>query len=148
VADQPIALDDAIGRGSAQRVFTLRVLASFAAVALALAAVGLFGILSYVVTLRQKEIGIRMALGAGKSSILGLIMRDVSILLAVGVVVGVGISLWATHFMQKMLFNLNPRDTKTIIFSVAVLSAVALLAGYLPARRAARLDPNVILRDE
>jgi ABC-type antimicrobial peptide transport system permease subunit len=101
-----------------------------------------------MVTQRRKEIGIRMALGAGKSSILGLIMRDVSILLAAGVVVGVGISLWATHFMQKMLFNLNPRDAKTIIFSVVVLSAVALLAGYLPARRASRLDPNVILRDE
>jgi ABC-type antimicrobial peptide transport system permease subunit len=75
-------------------------------------------------------------------------MRDVSILLVSGTVVGVGISLWTTHFMQKMLFNLNPRDAKTIILSVAVLSAVALLAGYLPARRAARLDPNVILRDE
>jgi ABC-type antimicrobial peptide transport system permease subunit len=101
-----------------------------------------------MVTQRRKEIGIRMALGAGRSSILGLIMRDVSILLVSGTVVGVGISLWTTHFMQKMLFNLNPRDAKTIILSVAVLSAVALLAGYLPARRAARLDPNVILRDE
>jgi len=89
-----------------------------------------------------------MALGAGKSSILGLIMRDVSILLVLGIAVGVGISLWATHFMQKMLFNLNPRDTKTIFFSVTVLSAVALIAGYLPARRAARMDPNAILRDE
>jgi putative ABC transport system permease protein len=120
----------------------------FGGLALLLAMIGLYGVLAYMVTQRRKEIGIRMALGAGKSSILGLIMRDVSILLAAGVIVGVGISLWATHFMQKMLFNLNPRDAKTIIFSVAVLSAVALLAGYLPARRAARLDPNVILRDE
>ncbi len=120
----------------------------FGGLALLLAMIGLYGVLAYMVTQRRKEIGIRMALGAGKSSILGLIMRDVSILLAAGVLVGVGISLWATHFMQKMLFNLNPRDAKTIIFSVAVLSAVALLAGYLPARRAARLDPNVILRDE
>jgi putative ABC transport system permease protein len=120
----------------------------FGGLALLLAMIGLYGVLAYMVTQRRKEIGIRMALGAGKSSILGLIMRDVSMLLAVGVVVGVGISLWATHFMQKMLFNLNPRDAKTIVLSVAVLSAVALLAGYLPARRAARLDPNVILRDE
>jgi putative ABC transport system permease protein len=120
----------------------------FGGLALLLAMIGLYGVLAYMVTQRRKEIGIRMALGAGKNSILRLIMRDVSILLAVGVVVGVGISLWATHFMQKMLYDLNPRDAKTIIFSVAVLSAVALIAGYLPARRAARLDPNVILRDE
>jgi len=120
----------------------------FGGLALLLAMIGLYGVLAYMVTQRRKEIGIRMALGASGNSILGLIMRDVSILLVVGVVVGVGISLWATHFMQKMLFNLNARDAKTIIFSVAVLSAVALLAGYLPARRAARLNPNVILRDE
>jgi ABC-type antimicrobial peptide transport system permease subunit len=120
----------------------------FGGLALLLAMIGLYGVLAYMVTQRRKEIGIRMALGAGKRSILGLIMRDVSILLAVGIVVGVGISLWATHFIQKMLFNLNPRDAKTIFISVAVLSAVALIAGYLPARRAARLDPNAILRDE
>jgi putative ABC transport system permease protein len=120
----------------------------FGGLALLLAMIGLYGVLAYMVTQRRKEIGIRMALGAGKSSIVALIMRDVSILLAVGVIVGVGISLWAAHFIQKMLFNLNPRDVRTIIFSVAVLSVVALLAGYLPARRAARLDPNIILRDE
>jgi putative ABC transport system permease protein len=120
----------------------------FGGLALLLATIGLYGTLAYMVTQRRKEIGIRMALGAGRSSILGLVMRDVSILLAAGTVGGVGISLWATHFMQKMLFNLSPRDGRTIIFSVAVLSAVALLAGYLPARRAARLDPNVVLRDE
>ena len=120
----------------------------FGGLALLLAMIGLYGVLAYMVTQRRKEIGIRMALGAGKNSILRLIMRDVSILLLAGVIVGVGISLWATHFMQKMLYELNPRDAKTIIFSVIVLSVVALLAGYLPARRAARLDPNVILRDE
>jgi predicted permease len=120
----------------------------FGGLALLLAMIGLYGVLAYMVTQRRKEIGIRMALGAGKSSILRLILRDVSILLTAGVVVGVGISLWATHFMQKMLFNLGARDVKTILFSVAILSAVALFAGYLPARRAARLDPNAILRDE
>jgi putative ABC transport system permease protein len=120
----------------------------FGGLALLLAMIGLYGVLAYMVTQRRKEIGIRMALGAGRGSILGLIMRDVSILLAAGVVVGVGISLWATHFLQKMLFNLDPRDTKTILLSITVLSAVALIAGYLPARRAARMNPNAILRDE
>ena len=109
----------------------------FGGLALLLAMIGLYGVLAYMVTQRRKEIGIRMALGAGRSSILGLIMRDVSILLVAGTVVGVGISLWATHFMQKMLFNLNPRDAKTIIFSVAVLSAVAL-AGRISSGAARR----------
>jgi putative ABC transport system permease protein len=120
----------------------------FGGLALLLAMIGLYGVLAYMVTQRRKEIGIRMALGASRASILGLIMRDVSILLAVGVAAGVGISLWATRFMQKMLFDLNPRDAETILMSVGVLTAVALIAGYLPARRAARLNPNVILRDE
>jgi ABC-type antimicrobial peptide transport system permease subunit len=100
------------------------------------------------VTQRRKEIGIRMALGAGKSSILGLILRDVSALLAVGIAAGVGISLWATKLMQKMLFELSARDGKTIVFAAGILICVALVASYLPARRAANLDPNVVLRDE
>jgi ABC-type antimicrobial peptide transport system permease subunit len=120
----------------------------FGGLALLLATIGLYGVLAYTVTQRRKEIGIRMALGAGKSSVLRLIMRDVSILLAVGITCGIGIALWATHFLRKMLFNLDPRDAKTILLSIAVLSAVALVAGYLPARRAARMDPNAILRDE
>jgi putative ABC transport system permease protein len=141
-------LEEQVGDSLRQDQLLATLSGFFGGLALLLAMIGLYGVLAYMVTQRRKEIGIRMALGAGKTSILGMIMRDVSILLAAGIVVGVGISLWATHFLQKMLFNLNPRDAKTIIFSVAVLSAVALLAGYLPARRAARLDPNVILRDE
>jgi len=120
----------------------------FGALALLLAMIGLYGVLAYTVTQRRKEIGIRMALGAGKGSILRLIMRDVSILLAAGLAVGVAISFWATRFMQKMLFELNAHDTKTIALAASLLIAVALVAGYLPARRAAHLDPNVVLRDE
>jgi putative ABC transport system permease protein len=120
----------------------------FGGLALLLAMIGLYGVLAYMVTQRRKEIGIRMALGAGKGAILRLIMRDVSILLVAGVAAGVGISMWTTQFMQKMLFELNARDAKTILLAVAVLTGVALIAGYLPARRAAGLDPNAILRDE
>ena len=120
----------------------------FGGLALLLATIGLYGVLAYMVTRRRKEIGIRMALGAGKSSILRLVLRDVSILLAVGIAAGLGISLWATRFLQKMLFNLDAQDAKTILLSVMILSGVALFAGYLPARRAARMDPNAILRDE
>ncbi len=108
----------------------------FGGLALLLAMIGLYGVLAYMVTQRRKEIGIRMALGASGNSILGLIMRDVSTLLAAGVAAGVGISLWATHFMQKMLFNLNPRDPKTIIFSVAV------------SERSSRCWPDIFRRGE
>lgn len=120
----------------------------FGGLALLLAMIGLYGVLAYMVTQRRKEIGIRMALGAGRGSILRLVLRDVSILLGVGVVAGVGISLWATRLVEKMLFDLTARDAKTILLAVVVLSAVALFAGYLPARRASRLNPMSILRDE
>jgi putative ABC transport system permease protein len=120
----------------------------FGGLALLLAMIGLYGVFAYMVTQRRKEIGIRMALGAQKGSILRLVLRDVSILLLAGSVIGVAISLWATQMMQKLLFGLDARDAKTIALSAAVLSAVALIAGFLPALRAARLDPNAILRDE
>ncbi len=120
----------------------------FGGLALMLAVIGLYGVLAYMVTQRRKEIGIRMALGAASGSILRLILRDVAVLLAVGVAVGLGLSLWATRLVQAMLFELSARDLMTIVFSVALMTIVALVAGYLPARRAARMDPNAILRDE
>ena len=120
----------------------------FGGLALLLAMIGLYGVLAYMVTQRRKEIGIRMALGAGKGSVLGLILRDVSVVVGVGIVAGVGISLWATKLMQKMLFELSARDWKTIVFAAGILICVALIATYLPARRAANLDPNAVLRDE
>jgi ABC-type antimicrobial peptide transport system permease subunit len=120
----------------------------FGGLALLLAMIGLYGVLAYMVTQRRKEIGIRMALGAGRNSIVGLIMRDVSILLFAGVTAGVALSFWATRLTQKMLFNLDMHDAKTILSSVAVLATVALFAGYLPARRATRIDPMLALRDE
>jgi predicted permease len=120
----------------------------FGGLALFLAMIGWYGVLAYMVAQRRKEIGIRMALGAGAGSILRLILRDVAVLLAVGIAAGLGLSLWATRLVQTMLFELSARDAKTITFSIAVLAIVALLAGYLPARRAAHLDPNAILRDE
>ncbi len=120
----------------------------FGALALLLAMIGLYGTLSYVVTQRWTEFGVRMALGAQPRSILRLVMRDVAVVLAVGVVVGVCISLAATRLLRQMLFGLGPRDTVTMVAAVAVLSIVALVAGYLPARRATKVDPMVALRYE
>jgi putative ABC transport system permease protein len=120
----------------------------FGVVALLLAMVGLYGVLAYAVTQRRKEFGIRIALGAQKTSIVRLILRDVAILLALGISAGLIISYWATHLMDKMLFGLKARDSETIIFSAAMLITVALVAAYLPARRATRTDPMLALRDE
>ena len=120
----------------------------FGGLALLLAMIGLYGTLSYLVTQRQTEFGIRMALGAQGGSILRLVMRDVLAVLAGGVVAGVCISLAATRLLQRMLFGLGPRDPLTIVAAVGILAAVALLAGYLPARRATKVDPMVSLRYE
>jgi ABC-type antimicrobial peptide transport system permease subunit len=120
----------------------------FGTLALLLAMIGLYGTLSYLVAQRQREFGIRMALGAEARSILRLVMGNVISVLAVGVIAGLGISLAATRVLQTMLFGLSPRDTVTLLAAVAVLSLVALAAGYLPARRATKVDPMVALRYE
>jgi ABC-type antimicrobial peptide transport system permease subunit len=116
--------------------------------ALLLAMIGLYGTLSYLVAQRQTEFGIRMALGAEPGSILRLVMRNVIAVLDANVVAGIGILLAATRVLQQMLFGLGPRDTVTMAAAVAVLSVVALIAGYFPARRATTVDPMVALRNE
>jgi putative ABC transport system permease protein len=120
----------------------------FGALALLLAMIGLYGALSYLVAQRQREFGIRMALGAPRDSILRLVMRDVTIVLASGLSAGGGLALATVGVLQKMLFGLVPHDTFTFLVAIGVLSAVAIAAGYLPARRAMRVDPMVALRYE
>jgi len=120
----------------------------FGALALLLAMIGLYGTLSYLVTQRHAEFGIRMALGATPGSILRLVLRDVITILVVSVAAGVGISLLSVPVLQKLLFTLTARDPVTIALAVGLLSAVAFLAGYFPARRATKVDPMVALRYE
>jgi predicted permease len=120
----------------------------FGALALLLAIIGLYGTFSYLVTQRQIELGIRMALGATPGSILGLVMRDLLAVLACGLAAGILISLAATRLLQQLLFGLGPRDATTMLLAAGVLTAVALVAGYLPARRATKVDPMVALRYE
>ena len=120
----------------------------FGGLALLLAMVGLYGVLSYFVTQRQVEFGIRMALGAERGSILRLVMRDVVVVLAVGVATGLAAALASVKMLERMLFGLEPRDAVTMAAAACLLSGMALLAGYLPARRATRADPMIALRSE
>jgi putative ABC transport system permease protein len=120
----------------------------FGALALLLVAIGLYGALSYLENRRRTEFGIRIALGARPVSILALVLKDLAAVLLGGVAAGVAISLAAVGVLQKVLFGLTPRDTATLTASVGLLSAVAFLAAFLPARRAMRADPMAALRYE
>src|SRR5205814_9724174 len=108
----------------------------FGVLALLLAGLGLYGVTSYAVSRRRTEIGIRMALGAAPKSVVRLVLSRVSLLVGAGVVVGVGVSMWASTFVGALLYGLEPRDPLTLIGAAAVLAAVGALAGWLPARRA------------
>jgi putative ABC transport system permease protein len=120
----------------------------FAALATLLAIIGLYGVMSYMVARRRSEIGIRMALGADAGGVAKMILREAGVLLAIGLVVGIGLALAASTVASTMLFGLKPHDPATLGLAVAALSIAALAASYLPARRAARLDPMLALREE
>ena len=121
---------------------------SFGALAALLTMVGLYGVISYITTMRRNEIGIRMALGADRSSVLGLISRQTLRMLGVGVLLGILISLAATRGASSLLFGLHPNDPLSIVYAAGLLIVVALLAGFIPARRASLINPSTALRDE
>jgi predicted lysophospholipase L1 biosynthesis ABC-type transport system permease subunit len=113
-----------------------------------LASIGLYGVLSYMVTRRRNEIGIRIALGADRRAITRMILAEAGLLLFLGLLLGTGMALLATRAAGAMLFGLQPHDPLTIVMAAAALSTVALVASYWPARRAAGLEPMAALREE
>ena len=118
----------------------------FGALALLLASLGLYGVTAYSVTRRRGEIGIRMALGANAAAIVRMVLGRVGVLVALGVAIGTGVSLWGSRFVASFLYGFEPSDPATFVVAVLVLSLVAGAAGWLPARRASRIDPAEVLR--
>jgi predicted permease len=120
----------------------------FGGLALLLAAIGLYGVMSYTVARRTAEIGLRMALGAQRTDVASLVLRDILRLIAIGSAVGILASVQLARYVESLIFGLKPHDPVTIAIAVAVLGLIGLIAGYLPARRAARIDPILALRAE
>jgi putative ABC transport system permease protein len=139
-------MEEVIGGSLAQRRLSMSLLATFAALALLLAGVGIYGVLAYSVTQRTHEIGLRMALGASSRDVLRMVMGNSARLVAAGLGLGLGAALALTRLMASLLFQVSATDPLTYAGIAALLSAIALLASYLPARRAARVDPMVALR--
>jgi len=127
---------------------SMMLLTLFAGIALVMAAVGVFGVMSYAVTLRTREMGIRLALGARPQEVRRMIVADGLKQAAVGVAAGVGGALWLTRLMDSLLFGVKPSDPLTLATVAVLLLATAALACYLPARRATRVDPLIVLRAE
>jgi putative ABC transport system permease protein len=141
-------MDERIRDATAKARFSAVLLALFAAIAIALAAVGIYGVMSYLVTQRTREIGIRIALGATSAEVLGLVVRRGAALAFAGIVIGVAAALFVTRVLVTLLYEVKPGDPATYVQIAAVLAAVAIIAAYLPARRASAVDPASALRAE
>jgi putative ABC transport system permease protein len=141
-------LSDQLNAAVAPRIFATVLMAAFAGIALLLAMVGLFGVLSYAVTQRTSEIGLRIALGARRSDILRLVLSQVSMLVVAGVAIGLAGCVALSRLIGAVLYGVTPTDVWAYVAVSSLLLAVALAAAYLPARRAMRIAPMVALRHD
>ena len=150
--NQPVAeirsMRDLIAADLAERRFAMLLLASFAAAALLLAAIGLYGVMAFGVSQRTREIGIRVALGAEPGRVVRLVLQRGMLLTGIGLAIGTAAALALGRVMTGLVYGIAPNDPLTLLSVVCVLSAVAMLATYIPARRAASVDPIVALRAE
>jgi len=144
----PEPLEETVAHTIGQQRFSMILLAAFAGIALLLASVGIYGVLSYLVGQRTQEIGVRMALGAQRRDVLRLILSDGARLAAVGIAIGLIAALALTRLMQSMLFGVKPTDPLTFACVALILGGIALLACYVPARKAMKVDPIQALRYE
>jgi putative ABC transport system permease protein len=150
--NQPIgrvrAMSELVADDLARTRFTMLLLGGFAAMALLLAVVGLYGVVSFAAAQRTREIGVRVALGAQRRDVLRLVLRHGAALVVAGLAIGIAASLAMGHFIAGLLYGVAPTDALTLGSVALVLAAVSMAATYLPARRAARVDPAVALRQE
>jgi putative ABC transport system permease protein len=143
-----VTMDDVMARSIAGDRLIAVLLGAFAGLALLLAAIGIFGVLSYAMAQRTRELGIRLALGAQRTDVLWLVAREAAPMVAVGVVVGLAAALGLTRFVRTMLFEIQPNDPTTFAAVAITLSVVAVVAAVVPARRASRVDPVIAIRSE
>jgi len=141
-------MDDVVAESRSRPRFLSVLLTFFTLVAVALAAIGVYGVISYSVARRSTEIGIRMAMGAEPARILRMVLQQGIVLGAAGVTIGVASAVWLTRFLKTLLFGIQPLDAPTFVTTVVLLFALTLMASWIPARRATRVDPSVALRDE
>jgi putative ABC transport system permease protein len=150
--EQPIqhvsTMDKLLDESLAQPRFNTVLLGIFGGLALLLAAIGIYGVLSYSVSQRTHEIGVRMALGAQQTDVVAMVMKHAMRLAAIGIAIGISAAMLATRALSAMLFRVSRTDPTTYFVIVAILGAVALLASYAPARRATKVDPMIALRSE
>jgi ABC-type antimicrobial peptide transport system permease subunit len=145
VMHRPMTLDDAVGAGSATRTFTLVLVATFAGIAVVLAALGLFGALSYTVRMRSREFGIRRALGAQSGAIRRMVIRSGLSHAAVGAAIGLVGAVASSRLLASAVFEVDPLEPWVLIAAVGLMAIVAAVAAYLPARRATIVDPRTVL---
>jgi predicted permease len=143
-----VTLSDQVDRSLASERLMMRLSGFFGAVALLLACIGLYGVLAYQVAQRTREIGIRLALGAPRRGIIGLVLGDTAVVVLAGMAIGLSLAIGTTRLLSSFLYGLTPTDPTTLAFATAVLVGSAALAAYFRARRAASVDPTVALRDE
>ncbi|HKC80403.1 MAG TPA: ABC transporter permease [Gemmatimonadaceae bacterium] len=141
-------MEDVVAEATAQRRFQMNLVLIFAAAALALAGLGIYGMLSYAVGQRTNEIGIRLALGTNPAAVLRMVVTDALKIAVMGLIIGIPLALLAASSLRSLLFGVPPADLLTIVGVCTVLMAVASLASYMPARRASQVDPSVALRWE
>jgi ABC-type antimicrobial peptide transport system permease subunit len=141
-------MTDAVRDSLAQRRLVLTLVGAFAAVALLLAALGVYGVTASAVNQRTRELGIRMALGANRGSVIWSVLREPTRLVGVGLAIGLGGTLAAGRVIDRLLYGVKATDPLTLLAVAVLLLCVAVVASYLPARRATRVDPMIALRSD